>query len=124
MSGTVLSCDLASVALADILMLLHNARKTGALCCTRGEVSKTLEWEGGEIVFARSSMREDRLGAYLLTHGTITEEQLRAAEEASGKERLGAKMIRLGILRPSMIEKAVKGHVSEIVYSLFHWTFQ
>ena len=66
-------------------------------------------------------MRADRLAAYLLTHGTITEEQLRAAEGAAGDERLGATMIRLGILTQSMLEEAVKGHVSEIVYSLFHW---
>ena len=121
MSGTVLAGDMASVALADFLMLLHNARKTGSLCCTRGDVSKTLEFEGGQIVFARSSMRADRLDAYLLTHGTITGEQLRAAEEAGGDERLGARMIRLGILTPSVIEEAVKGHVSEIIYSLFLW---
>ncbi len=121
MSATVLAGDLASVALADILMLLHNARKTGSLSCTRGEVSKTLEWEAGQIVFARSSMRADRLDAYLLTHGIITGEQLRTTEEAGGDERLGAKMIRLGILTPSIIEEAVKGHVSEIVYSLFLW---
>jgi hypothetical protein len=121
MSGTVLAGDLKSVPLADILMLLHNTSKTGALRCTRGEVSKTLEWEGGEIVFARSSMHEDRLDAYLLTHGTITEEQLRAAESVVGKRRLGATMVRLGVLTQAMLEEAVKGHVSEIVYSLFHW---
>ncbi len=121
MSGTVLTADLGSVALADILMMLHNARKTGALTCTRGEVSKTLEWEEGQIVFARSSMREDRLDAYLLKHGSITEKQLKDAEAARGDERLGATMIRLGILSESKIEEAVKGHVSEIVYSLFHW---
>ncbi len=121
MSATVLAGDLTSVALSDILMLLHNARKTGSLSCTRGDVSKTLEWEAGQIVFARSSMRADRLDAYLLTHGIITGEQLRVTEEAGGDERLGAKMIRLGILTPSIIEEAVKGHVSEIVYSLFLW---
>ncbi len=121
MSGTVLTADLSSIALSDILMLIHNARKTGALCCTRGDVSKTLEWEGGQIVFARSSMREDRLASYLLTHGTITGEQLRTAEAASRDERLGETMLRLGMLTEAMLEEAVKGHVSEIVYSLFLW---
>ena len=121
MSGAILTGDLKSIQLADILMLLHNARKTGELRCTRGEVSKTLAWERGEIVFARSSVHDDRLGGYLLAHGTITEEQLRSAEKVSGEERLGTKMLRCGILTESILEQAVKGHVSEIVYSLFHW---
>ncbi len=121
MSRSVLAGDLESFPLADILMLLHNTGKTGALRCTRGEEAKTLEWEGGEIVFARSSMHQDRLSAYLLTHGTISENQLRTAEKVRSPERLGATMIQLGILTQSILEEAVKGHVREIVYSLFHW---
>ncbi len=121
MSRSVLAGDLESFPLADILMLLHNARKTGELRCTRGEVSKTLDWEEGEIVFARSSMREDRLDAYLLAHGTVTGNQLGILEKARGGERLGTMLVRFGILVQPMLEEAVKGQVSEIVYSLFHW---
>jgi len=120
-SRNVLAGDLKSIPLADMLMLCHNTRRTGEFRCMRGEVTKSLEWEQGEIVFARSSMHEDRLCAYLLAHGMVTERQLRSVEMDRGEERLGTTMVRHGILTDSMLVDAVKGHVGEIVYSLFHW---
>ncbi len=123
MSGPVLSCDLRAIPLADVLLLLNNNRKTGSLRCRQAEVTKTIDWENGEIVFARSSRPEDRLGAYLLSRGRITPAQLEeASREVGAQHRLGTALIRLGILAPDDLWEAMRGQVTEIAYSLFHWT--
>ena len=122
MSGPVLSGDLRAIPLADVLLLLNNNRKTGSLRCLQPDVTKTVEWEGGEIVFARSSRPEDRLGAYLLSRGRVTSAHLEQAKrEAGARERLGRTLVRLGAMKPDDLWDAVRGQVVEIVYSLFHW---
>lgn len=122
MSNTILSGSLAAIPLADILMLLNNGGKTGTLRCSCAGTSKMLEWEAGEIVFARSTLQEDRLGAYLLARGKVTQEQLRqATKSAASQERMGKTLVRQGVLTPSALWEAVQGQVTEIVYSLFQW---
>ena len=121
MSRPVLSGDLRAIPLADILLLLNNNRKTGSLRCAQPDVTKTVEWEGGEIIFARSSRPEDRLGAYLLSRGRVTSAQLEQANREMARERLGKTLIRLGAMTPEALWDAVRGQVAEIVYSLFHW---
>lgn len=123
MSDPDLSGSLATFPLPDILLLLNNNRKTGELRCALGAASKSVEWENGQIVFARSSLPEDRLGAYLIGRGTITPAQLEEASRGlGGQERLGAALIRLGAFAPADLWAAVRGQVVEIVYSLFRWT--
>jgi hypothetical protein len=118
----VLAGDMRAFPLPEILLMLNNNRKTGALRCGLGEVSKTIEWENGQIIFARSSLPEDRLGAHLVAGGKITPQQLEEASRALGKdERLGKALIKLGMLTPNDLFEAVRGQVTEIVYSLFHW---
>src|SRR5215831_10903464 len=71
----VLTGDLSSVALADVISLLNISRKTGMLRCTRGAETRTVFWEQGEIVFARSNSVRDNLGCFLVRRGLISEEQ-------------------------------------------------
>ena len=76
MSGKpVLTGDLNSVSLADVISMLNLSRKTGVLRCTRGADTRSVFWEQGEIVFARSNSVRDNLGCFLVRRGLINEEQ-------------------------------------------------
>jgi len=122
MSAPVLSGDLRAFPLADILLMLNNNRKTGVLRCVQGTVEKVIEYDGGEIVFARSSLPDDRLGPYLVARGMITQEQWDQAANALQKdERLGKALVRLGILAAPDLLMVVRAQTLEIAYSLFHW---
>ena len=123
MSSTLLAGNLRFVPLPDIMLLLANNRKSGSLFCQNGGISKVLEFDRGSIVFARSTLAEDRLGEYLVTHRIVTESQLRRAEPSIGdQERLGKALVRVGLLTPDSLWEHVRGQVTEIVYSLFMWT--
>jgi hypothetical protein len=122
MSSTLLAGDLQFIPLPDIMLLLTNNRKNGSLFCQNAGISKVLEFEKGNIVFARSTMAEDRLGEYLVSHRIVTESQLRRAEPSTGnQERLGKSLVRVGLLTPDTLWEHVRGQVTEIIYSLFMW---
>ncbi len=122
MSAPVLSGDLRAFPLPDILLMINTNHKSGLLRCIQPGVAKSVEWEKGEIVFARSSLPGDRLGAFLLAHEKVTAEQLQQASPMVGsQDRLGKALIRIGALTPSELWSAVQGQITEIVYSLFLW---
>ena len=123
MSGrSVLSGDLTAFCLADVLTLLGMAKKGGILRLTRGAETRTLAWEGGEIVFARSNSVRSSLGNFLVRKGIITPEQnALSAAKIDETTRHGKVMVRIGIISADQLHWAVKQQVLEILYSLFHW---
>ena len=118
----ILSGDLSAFSLADIFTLLGMAKKTGALRLTRGAESRTLHWEAGEIVFARSNSVRDSLGNFLVRKGIITPEQNAvSASKIDETTRHGKVLVRMGFVTADQLLWAVKQQVLEIIYSLFHW---
>jgi len=119
---SVLSGDLSSIGLADIFTLLGMAKKSGVLRLTRGAETRTLHWEAGEIVFARSNSVRDSLGNFLVRKGIITPEQNAvSASKIDENTRHGKVLVRMGFISADQLLWAVKQQVLEIVYSLFHW---
>jgi len=124
MSATksVLSGDLSAFNLSDMFSLIGMAKKTGYLRLTRGAETRTLHWEGGEIVFARSNSVRDSLGNFLVRKGIITPEQNAvSASKIDESTRHGKVLVRLGFITADQLLWAVKQQVLEIIYSLFHW---
>jgi hypothetical protein len=120
---SVLTGDLNSISLADLFSLLNLSKKTGALRCTQGAETRTVLWEQGEIVFARSNSVRDSLGYFLVRRGLITEEQnAESARRITPDTRHGKVLVRLGYITTEQLWWAVKNQVLEIVYGLFHWT--
>jgi len=114
--------NLESMHLAEILLFLAMSRKTGVLILKGKKVTKKIYFENGEIVFAASTLPEERLGDILLKEGTISEEQYQqsAARIEPGK-RQGKVLVEMGVIPPESLWKAVCLQVEEIVHSLFTW---
>ncbi len=123
MSGkAILSGDLGAFNLSDIFTLVSMSKKSGMLRLTRGAESRTLHWEDGEIVFARSNSVRDSLGNFLVRKGIITPEQNAASSaKIDPGTRHGKVLVRMGYITADQLLWAVKQQVLEIVYSLFHW---
>lgn len=119
----VLSSDLRSFPLADLLALLHDAGKSGYLLFASEGEQKAIYLRRGEVVFASSSLVADRLGACLLRAGLIDRDQLDLAERRyHPATRFGKVIVELGILTPRELWSGVKTQVEEIVRSLFSYT--
>jgi Domain of unknown function (DUF4388) len=118
----ILSGDLSAFNLADIVTLLAMGKKSGVLRLTRGAETRTLTWQVGEIVFARSNSVRNSLGNFLVRNGVITPEQnARSAAHIDESTRHGKVLVRMGFLSADQLHWAVKQQVLEIIYSLFHW---
>lgn len=119
----VLSCDVRSFPLADLLALLNASGKSGYLLFECEGDEKVVYLSRGEVVFAASNLASDRLGAYLLRAGVIDAAGLERAEQRYHPgTRFGKVVVELGLLAPRDLWNGVKGQVEEIVRSLFAYT--
>jgi hypothetical protein len=119
----VLFADVRAVPLADVLGLVHTLGKSGFLFFADRDQAKSVYLHRGEVVFATSNQRVDRLGECLLRAGVITLEQLREAERRfTPPDRFGKALVERGFLTPRELWHGVKYQVEEIVRSLFSHT--
>jgi hypothetical protein len=115
-----LCIDIATLPLAAVLNALHDAGKSGLLRYARRDHAKTVYLHRGEVVFASSNQRVDRLGECLLRAGVLSLDQLREAERRfQPPERFGKVLVERGFLTPRELWNGVKYQVEEIVRSLF-----
>jgi hypothetical protein len=116
----VLTADVRAFSLGDLLHLVHASAKSGFLYFEHGECAKTVYLHAGEVVFATSNQRVDRLGECLLRSGVISvEQQLRANEAHRPPAPFGRFLVELGFLTARELWDGVKHQVEEIVRSLF-----
>jgi len=116
--------DLSRVLVADEVGRVRNERWSGVLAMSQGEVTKGLYFLEGDIVFAASTVEEDRLGACLFRAGRISEAQFRAAMrevEASGYP-LGYVLVESRVLTPQELSGSLAAQVERIVLSVLRWT--
>ena len=116
----VLTADVRAFPLADLLQLVHASAKSGFLYFEHADCAKTAYLHAGEVVFATSNQRVDRLGECLLRSSAITAEQLLEAERVyKPPAPFGRFLVELGFLSPRDLWDGVKAQVEEIVRSLF-----
>lgn len=114
--------DLATTDVATLFATLHAAGFSGAVTLQRGDGDKTLYFDAGMPVAARSTFAHDRLPDLLLREGVITREQhARARDLPSGGRAMAQKLVELGLLKSSELFATVRRHVEDIFYSCFGW---
>jgi hypothetical protein len=119
----VLCVDVRAFSLPDVLGWLHAAGKSGLLNFRHGEHAKWIWFHRGEVVFAASNQRIDRLGHSLVRAGVLSLEQLRDAERGYRTgQRLGKVLVEHGVLTPRALWAGLQRQVEEIVRSLFSYS--
>ena len=120
--GGTLRGRLSDVSLPEMLIFLKVSQKTGVLSFVQTGVRKALFFLEGRVVFAASSLSQDRLGEVLLRGGKISaDEYLRLSQRIRGGQRLGKALIESGVLAPRDLWWGIEQQVREIVWSLFTW---
>ncbi len=115
-----LRVEIRTLPLASLLDALHAGQRSGLLQFSYRDHKKWIYLFRGEVVFAASNQRVDRLGECLLRAGVISLEQLREAEQRHAPpERFGKALVERGFLTPRELWNGVKYQVEEIVRSLF-----
>lgn len=114
---------LTTTCLPDLLRSIYTHRRTGELILNQGNIRKQIYFELGQIVFAASNRKEDRLGEALVRHGKLTRAQLEQFLGTLGRgKRLGRSLVERGIMTDRELVTYVTFQVIDIIYSLFTWT--
>jgi hypothetical protein len=118
-----LTGSIESFGIADLFSLVNMSRRSGLLLLATDAVSKTIHFRRGEIVFAASSLPDDRLGQILYRTGKLSREALAEAEThlVPGK-RFGAVLLERGLLDANTLWWGIKHQIEEIVFSVFRLT--
>lgn len=117
-----LCVDVRAFPLPDVFAWIQAAGKSGLLLFTHEDHAKSVWVHRGELVFAASNQRIDRLGHSLVRSGAITLEQLRDAERNFRRgERFGKVLVERGLLTPRELWTGLQRQVEEIVRSLFSY---
>jgi len=120
--GGVLRGKLTDVSLPEVLTFLKVSSKTGVLSMVQVGVRKSLFFLDGRVVFAASSLTQDRLGEVLLRGSKISaDEYLRISQRIRGGQRLGKALVETGVLSPKDLWWGIEQQVKEIAWSLFSW---
>lgn len=118
-----LSGNLKTMALADLLQFISANGSSGTLQIRSHQIVKMIFFEKGKIVSSSSSDPKEYLGHFLLSHGYITEEELKIAMEIqrSSKMLIGKILVLSGKLKQDQMTRLLKLKSEETVYSLFLW---
>lgn len=106
-------------ALANVLNFVHFSQWDGALSVHSGMIRKSLFFRRGQLLSAASNLPEDRLGALLVRFGMLTEADLAAAvREVTPERRLGTVLVERGLMTTHDLYEGVRRQVEEIFYSV------
>jgi uncharacterized protein DUF4388 len=119
-----LSGTLHTFPLPDLLQWVDSARKTGTLAVRGDRYTKRVYLKEGRIISSASDDPTEQLGQFLLSHGRITEEQLRKGLETQARTHvlLGKILLMVGALEEEELRRLLILKAEETIFSLFLWT--
>jgi hypothetical protein len=117
--------NLRDFGTAQLLNLIHLARKTGTLTIQVAPGVTTLFFREGRLVHASDSSRDGHLASILARAGKLTEEQaktIRSRAGAQAAKELGMLLISAGHVTQKDILKSIRADVLDVTFGLFTWS--
>lgn len=115
--------NLKTMELAELLQWLSGAMKTGTLVVENGKVTKQIFFRDGMIVSSASTDPKEHLGAFLVSHGFITDTELGQAirMQESNKMLLGKILTTIGAISEKDLHRMLRLKAEESIYDVFSW---
>jgi hypothetical protein len=109
--------------LGELLQWLSLGSKTGTLLVDGRGVEKRLYFQEGRIASTSSSDQREYLGHFLVSHGYITEEELKMAMEVQEESQilLGKILVMINAIAESDLLRLMKKKAEESIYDIFLW---
>ncbi len=112
--------SLGSLSMEEVFAHILSGIRSGQLFVQHGDVLRMLAFRDGQIIFAVSSVRHERLGSVVVQLGLLSAAQL---EEALGKVsptvRIGQVLTREGLVSDANLYSAMTYLVREVAMNLF-----
>jgi hypothetical protein len=113
----------ASYYASSLLKLFNLEKKSGELVVKKGRNETTVYLAEGNVVYATSTQKELRLGAFLINQEIITPEQHEMCIEISKarKSPLGKILLEKGYLTSVELKQIIGEQIEQIIFSLLLW---
>lgn len=113
--------SLKDLDFSNLLLYLQRQKSTGTIVIEGSAFTKKVYIKKGDVIFASSSLNDERLGEMLIKAGMITKDEYDLSVEIFKKtgKKQGAILVELGFLTPKQLFEGLKFQIREIVYSIF-----
>jgi hypothetical protein len=115
--------NLKTMQLSELLQWLSLGQKTGTLVMESRGVAKRIYFQGGRIASSSSSDHREYLGHFLVSHGYITEEELKMAMEVQEESNilLGKILVMINAISETDLLRLMRKKAEESIYDCFLW---
>lgn len=112
--------NLGSLFMEDVFSYVLSGIRSGQLIVQHGPMRRTVTFRDGQVVFATSTERYERLGAALVQLGLLTPEQLtQAVSLVTSTRRIGQVLTTEDMVSEANLYNAMTFLVREVVLNLF-----
>lgn len=117
------SGNLKTMLPGDLLQWLSLGQKTGTLVVARRAVEKKIFFKNGRVISSASNDPREYLGQFLMSHGFLTEEELRKAMEVQQQSGilLGKILVTIGLITEHDLQRLMRIKAEEEIYDVFLW---
>ena len=118
-----ISGNLKTMQLSELLQWLSLGQKTGTLLIQGRGVEKRVYFQAGRINTSSSSDQREYLGHFLVSHGYITEEELKMAMEVQEESNilLGKILVMINAISETDLLRLMRKKAEESIYDVFLW---
>jgi hypothetical protein len=115
--------NLRTMALSELLQWLSMGLKTGTLVIEGHGVEKRIFFQDGRVSSSSSSEQREYLGHFLVSHGYITEEELKMAMEVQEESSilLGKILVMINAVSETDLLRLMRKKAEESIYEVFMW---
>jgi hypothetical protein len=118
-----LSGNLQTMLPGDLLQWLSLGQKTGTLVISNKRVEKKIFFRRGRVISSASNDPREYLGQFLMSHGYITEPELKKAMEVQQQSRilLGKILVMIEVITEPDLQRFMRLKAEEEIYDIFLW---
>jgi len=115
--------NLKTMSPADLLQWLSLGQKTGTLVVSFKSVEKKIFFRKGRVISSASNDPREYLGQFLMSHGFISEDELKKAMEVQEQSRilLGKILVTIGAISEPDLIRLMRLKAEEEIYDIFLW---
>lgn len=118
-----LSGNLRTMLPGDLLQWLSLGQKTGTLVVSNKRVEKKIFFRNGRVISSASNDPREYLGQFLMSHGYLTEPELKKAMEVQQQSRilLGKILVMIDVISEPDLQRFMRLKAEEEIYDIFLW---
>jgi len=118
-----LSGNLQTMLPGDLLQWLSLGQKTGTLVITNKRVEKKVFFRRGRVISSASNDPREYLGQFLMSHGYLSEPELKKAMEVQQQSNilLGKILVMIDVIAEPDLQRLMRLKAEEEIYDIFLW---